>query len=124
MFLGYCKDNLNEINNNEFLNFTLNICTYSIIDNNLIYNEENYINWTPTSNWENLNNQENILKISLSGFGYSKISKERLKNLMNINIESNISGLLENNQFKLLNLNQPQIQPFERLQNILSIKNI
>ena len=77
--------------------------------------EFNYINWSEPKKWENTN-IENILISYVNGKGYIKISKQRFKNLFNIDLTHIKYGNFTDEQFKLLNLNDPLISPYNRFQ--------
>ena len=77
--------------------------------------EFNYINWSELKKWENTN-IENILISYVNGKGYIKISKQRFKNLFNIDLTHIKYGNFTDEQFKLLNLNDPLISPYNRFQ--------
>ena len=125
-------------NEDDTLNtFTFESCSYQIHHttdkinfnfNNISWVELPSPNQNSITNWYNESpNIENILKLSLSGSAIIRISKQKFKSLLNIDLsrlEENTNYSLTKEQFELLKLNKPIIYPFERLQNWLIIKNI
>jgi hypothetical protein len=81
----------------------------------------NYINWTNPENWENTK-RENILMSYINGKGYLKISKQRFKNLFNVDLDWIKSGNFTDEDFKKLKLNNPIISPYERFQYWMNLK--
>lgn len=84
-------------------------------------NEFNYITWTHPTKWINTNN-ENVLMGYINGTGYIKISKNRFKNLFNVDLNYITYGNFTTEQFKSLKLNDPIISPYERFQYWMNLK--
>lgn len=120
---GYIYDNVslpitNELNENFFndmtgLGFDYSSCRYEVVEK---VDNVNFIDWNDQINWSNYNNLQNILKAPINGEGIFKISKQRFKNITNIDLNEFSNGILNIIFLDKFGINKPDVSPFNRFQ--------
>ena len=79
----------------------------------------NHINWNINGDWKNKDNIQNLLYTEISGEGIIKITKQHFKNATNIDLDqysSNQNNHLTKEQLIKLNINEPNLSPYNRFQ--------
>lgn len=127
------KDNVSEKIENEDISLDYVISDYKEDENNnpisgclwkLVDSkpkEYNYIEWSKPKEWYNTDTENELISY-INGHGYLKISKQRFKNLFNVDLDYIKYGNLDDAEFKMLKLNDPIVSPYERFQYWMNIK--
>ena len=115
---GKIYDDVSQIiTENDKLEWSVTDSTFAVLTEKP--NKANNINWNVKNEWKNKDNIQNLLYADISGEGIIKITKQHFKNATNIDLDqfsSNQSNHLTKNQLIKLNINEPQISPYNRFQ--------